>query len=177
MGEETKSEEIVQQVANTEAVVAPVKVRERSFLAAFFFSFMWGILGVDRFYLGKYFTGVLKLLTAGGFGIWLIIDMGSILSGSMKDKWGNPLVDYDKYKKLARKTLAIFSFVSIIILIAFVVSIVFAVQMILAQFQVPPIDWQSMMKMFTDVFSSSSNLQQDIQSLKDIPTNINNIQF
>ncbi len=38
------------------------------------FSLLFGVLGVDRFYIGDVGYGVFKLLTAGGFGIAAIID-------------------------------------------------------------------------------------------------------
>jgi len=38
-------------------------------------SVLVGGLGVDRFYIGDVGLGVAKLLTAGGLGIWWIIDM------------------------------------------------------------------------------------------------------
>ena len=37
-------------------------------------SFFVGLLGADRFYLGYYFLGFLKLFTVGGFFVWWIID-------------------------------------------------------------------------------------------------------
>lgn len=37
-------------------------------------SLLFGDLGIDRFVLGKVGTGILKLLTFGGLGIWTIID-------------------------------------------------------------------------------------------------------
>ncbi len=43
--------------------------------AAFALSLFFGCLGVDRFYIGDVGLGVLKLLTAGGFGIWAFIDL------------------------------------------------------------------------------------------------------
>jgi len=52
-------------------------------------SLFLGGLGVDRFYLGKIGTGVLKLLTFGGYGIWWFIDLLLILLGKAKDKGGN----------------------------------------------------------------------------------------
>ena len=38
-------------------------------------SILFGSLGVDRFLMGKVGTGILKLITFGGFGIWWLIDL------------------------------------------------------------------------------------------------------
>jgi hypothetical protein len=38
-------------------------------------SILVGSLGVDRFVMGKIGTGILKLITWGGLGIWWIIDV------------------------------------------------------------------------------------------------------
>jgi len=38
-------------------------------------SVVFGSLGVDRFLMGKIGTGLLKLFTLGGFGIWWLIDV------------------------------------------------------------------------------------------------------
>ena len=37
-------------------------------------SVVFGSLGVDRFIMGKIGTGLLKLVTFGGFGIWWLVD-------------------------------------------------------------------------------------------------------
>lgn len=38
-------------------------------------SIIFGWLGVDRFIMGKIGTGILKLITFGGLGIWWLIDL------------------------------------------------------------------------------------------------------
>ena len=38
-------------------------------------SILFGGLGVDRFIMGHVVLGLLKLITAGGLGIWWIIDI------------------------------------------------------------------------------------------------------
>ena len=48
-----------------------------------------GYLGIHRFYNGKIGTGILMLITVGGFGIWTIVDIVLIALGRFTDKNGN----------------------------------------------------------------------------------------
>ena len=50
-----------------------------------------GGFGVDRFYVGKIGTGIIKLLTLGGCGIWWLVDIILIATGSFTDANGQPL--------------------------------------------------------------------------------------
>lgn len=74
---------------------------QKSFLTTWLLSLFLGFLGVDRFYLGKIGTGLLKLFTLGGVGIWYLIDLILILSGSARDKTGLPLEGHEKNKVVA----------------------------------------------------------------------------
>ena len=57
-------------------------------IVALVLSVVLGYLAVDRFYLGRTFTGLLKLFTLGGFGIWYIIDVVLIATGALKPRRG-----------------------------------------------------------------------------------------
>ncbi|GAA3773818.1 hypothetical protein GCM10022240_27110 [Microbacterium kribbense] len=83
------------------APYTPPPSAAKSFVTAWLLSYLLGVLGVDRFYLGKVGTGILKLITFGGFGVWVLIDLILILTGAMRDKAGRPLVGYDQHKKVA----------------------------------------------------------------------------
>lgn len=48
-------------------------------IIALILAMMLGLFGADRFYLGKYKTGALKLLTFGGLGIWWFIDAAMLM--------------------------------------------------------------------------------------------------
>lgn len=74
---------------------------QKSFLLTWLFAHFLGTLGIDRFYLGKIGTGVAKLLTCGGLGIWALIDLVMVLLGKTVDSEGRPLEGYEQHKKLA----------------------------------------------------------------------------
>ena len=48
-----------------------------------------GFLGIHRFYVGKSGTGFLQIITFGGFGLWVLIDLIMIVMGKFTDKEGN----------------------------------------------------------------------------------------
>lgn len=109
----------------TGKVVDPNK--QRHFLAAFFLSYIFGVFGIDRFYLGKIWTGILKLLTFGGLGVWALIDLNIIIAGGMRDKQGNKLLQADRYKKFASRTILISSLLILTIFVLLSVEVVYLV--------------------------------------------------
>lgn len=73
----------------------------KSFVATWLLALLLGYFGVDRFYLGKVGTGILKLITFGGFGIWWLVDLILVLAGAQRDKQGQTLAGYEKNRKIA----------------------------------------------------------------------------
>lgn len=74
---------------------------QKSFLTTWLLSLLFGVFGIDHFYLGKVGTGVLKLLTLGGLGFWYLIDLIITLTGNQKDKHGRVVEGYQEHKKVA----------------------------------------------------------------------------
>lgn len=72
-------------------MTAPAATGQKSWLAALLLCIFLGGLGVHRFYVGKIGTGILMILTFGGLGIWVIIDLIMIAIGNFRDKQGNAL--------------------------------------------------------------------------------------
>lgn len=54
--------------------------------------FCSGVGGLHRFYTGRVGSGVVQLLTCGGFMIWQIVDLIRLLSGSFRDADDRPLL-------------------------------------------------------------------------------------
>ena len=75
---------------NCGAPVAPA-AGEKSWTTALLLCIFLGNLGVHSFYVGKTGVGVIQLLTVGGCGIWTLIDLVTMITGSYRDGEGKPL--------------------------------------------------------------------------------------
>ncbi len=62
---------------------------DKSGLACLLLLLLVGWLGAHRFYVGKIGTAILFIITAGGLGIWWLIDLIMIICGAFADSEGN----------------------------------------------------------------------------------------
>lgn len=74
--------------ANKKEATKEAAADKPSQLIALLLCLFVGGLGIHRFYLGYTWQGVVQLLTAGGCGIWSLIDLIRIITGDLKPKNG-----------------------------------------------------------------------------------------
>ena len=65
---------------------------QKDWLTTLLLCIFLGILGVHRFYTGHIVVGLIQLFTFGGCGIWWLIDLVMIATGSFTDSNGLPLL-------------------------------------------------------------------------------------
>lgn len=82
--QENKVDELAAAADEEDATAANTK----SQLVALLLVIFVGGLGIHRFYLGYTTIGIIQLLTAGGCGIWALIDLIRIITGDLKPKGG-----------------------------------------------------------------------------------------
>jgi len=89
-----KADTMVTEVAtgySYQAKQIPGVFSSKAYVTTLLLSFFFGVLGVDRFYLGHVGVGLGKLFTFGGLGIWALIDFILIATKNVKDGQGAPL--------------------------------------------------------------------------------------
>ena len=89
-----KSTTLIKEVATGTTFTAsqiPGVFSSKDYTTALLLSIFLGTLGVDRFYTGHIGLGIGKLLTAGGCGIWSIIDIILFATRKVTDIDGKPL--------------------------------------------------------------------------------------
>ena len=89
-----RPETMVRDVKNNATYPAsqiPGVYSDKSYITAVLLSFFLGALGIDRFYTGQIGLGVGKLLTAGGCGIWALVDLILYATHKVNDASGRPL--------------------------------------------------------------------------------------
>jgi TM2 domain-containing membrane protein YozV len=67
---------------------------DKKILPLFLVCFFLGFLGIHRFMVGKTGSGVAQLLTCGGVGIWALVDLIMLATGSFTDKDGNKITQW-----------------------------------------------------------------------------------
>lgn len=86
------------------------KESKRIHSVAIVLSLFLGWTGLDRFYLGKVGTGILKMVTFGGLGVWWLIDLFMLVGPrASQDVNGNPLKEEDSKLSFTYLFLTIFA--------------------------------------------------------------------
>lgn len=126
-----------------------------------------GFLGAHRFYVKKIWTGLLMLITAGGFGIWLFVDLILIVTNQFEDKQGRR-VELTKRPSTVRTALLLIGVIVawFLLFVGAVVAIVFYITSGL----IYSIDHQLQALQAGDIKKAYSYTSKDFQKVTSLST-------
>lgn len=91
----------MEETTNTNQTTSPLVAKSDSltklnpeWVVTLILAVLLGALGIHRFYVGKVGTGILMLITCGGFGIWALVDVIIIAMGNFQKKDGTIIKAY-----------------------------------------------------------------------------------
>ncbi len=96
----------------------------KGYVITWVLSYFLGGLGVDRFYLGRIPTGVVKLLTGGGLGVWSLIDLFLIAFGKLKSTDGKYLAGYQANNKIIKIITVVLGVLGLLVTAGIVLALV-----------------------------------------------------
>jgi len=73
------------KIKELESKLASGPSSKKEWFILFICWFLFGLLGVHRFYAGRIVTGIIWALTCGCFGIGYLIDFVLIITGNFRD--------------------------------------------------------------------------------------------
>lgn len=123
-----------QQPLQPQAMAAPASFNQaaaaeenpaKNYLVALLLSYFLGSVGADRFYLNKIGTGILKLVTLGGLGLWHLIDMLMLAFNKLHAKGDDrPLLGYAENRQWVKILAIVLLIFNVAIITGFIVLMV-----------------------------------------------------
>jgi hypothetical protein len=100
---------------------------EKNYLVALLLAYFFGGMGVDRFYLGKIGTGIAKLLTFGGLGIWHLVDLLLVAFNKLHAKGDErPLSGYAENRQWVKIVAIVMIGFNLLVVAGFILLMVFS---------------------------------------------------
>jgi TM2 domain-containing membrane protein YozV/competence protein ComGC len=104
----------------------PSTESDKEYVLAVIFSYLLGNFGVDRFYLGYTTSGIFKILTLGGLGIWSFVDLIRIVFGKMRDRQGRQLKGYQENSKIVKIIFSILLGIQLLVIPGIIFLVIFS---------------------------------------------------
>lgn len=139
---------------------------QRSPIVVLILGLFLGVIGIHRIYVGKIYTGLIMLLTLGGFGIWYLVDLILIVTNKFEDKNGN-LIQLTQSQSSFKKAILVIG--AVLAWLLLFVGTIFIIVLFLTSGLIYSINHQLNALKAGDIEKAYSYTAKDFQKVTSLP--------